>query len=618
MAHNAMDSLSKDRVLPRSWTNILATAEQYEWLSDNTKLNLYADLGLAGKALQEGLYEEAFQSYSELLPVTLIYAEPVSLKEASQEEETVWMQAMKGRQDSAAALAEQCIEKQDYRGATAWYEAMLQEEPESAKAYIGLAHVCLYQGDVIEACETLDAGIAAGCDKEQMLAEKSYITDNMVTRIVGLIKYKVSDGKQTRIYTKKYDEQGRTVEEIDKDDKKTKYIYDERGNMVSVVYPGYACEYVYDEADRLVKEDRPGEVREYSYYENGALKEFTITDKKDGKVVTRRYREDGKPEGEGYEYNEAGILVRVEDRAFNELGFPIYAPDETLKSGVGQSVSYAEGQMRGSRAEWSISYTYDQAGRIIMAADTGDLSRGGFISYEYDNQNRLVHIHQEEDNREDYSPNKLVEPNEVRASFHEGSTVCSWLDYYFTYDAYGRLIECRECKEWGKVFFVKKDVYEYVDDKGWDHIMCPAWVPEIRYENTEEIKKISYEECEPWQRINGAGVILKWMGYLRGIDPKEGLEMASCYEYSGNWRLTKESRGNLYFTSYSVMAVSTIKNIESTLSKVWNLAEDLESVTGQDDIKDIEYDYFENMISYRQDSVIVRYQYEYCFTGEIK
>ena len=201
-----------------------------------------------------------------------------------------------------------------------------------------------------------------------------------------------------------YDERGQLVERIDEEGNSTKYTYDKAGHMTSVKDAlGNVTSYEYDEVGNVIKiTDPKGNNYCYTY---DSMSRLTSKTNSLGKTCT-------------YEYDAAGNITRSTDYSGNVTVNEYDSFGRIIKADVsGEVTTYDYKDEAGNEApyvaritnkEGTISYKYDDFGRLISKTDTnnielkyeytlnGKLSKlitpYGTTAYEYDKLDRIVRV----------------------------------------------------------------------------------------------------------------------------------------------------------------------------------------------------------------------------------
>ncbi len=224
-----------------------------------------------------------------------------------------------------------------------------------------------------------------------------------------------------------YDASGQLVAEIDPLDRRTEYLYDDRGLLERIIYPDDTPEttadnltdtFTYDAANQLIVDiDREGRTTRYEYDELGRLVETlfaddTLDDLTDNPRQSTRYDAIGRVIAEidelnnetQYEYDLAGRLSLVRDALGNET---TYTYDNSNRL---SSVSDALGR--------TTQFTYDALDRRVSIEFVDGLSQ----TTVYDALDRVVEIQDRAGNSTFYEYDALDRLSAIEDSLEQRTT----------------------------------------------------------------------------------------------------------------------------------------------------------------------------------------------------
>ena len=404
----------------------------------------------------------------------------------------------------------------------------------------------------------------------------------------------VKDGSETYITETCYDDLGRTDYIIDTEGGITSYEYDCAGNIISRTDPaGAVTVYAYDANQQMVKETvYPAEgvktaasTTDYTYTKEGLLK--AVTDGSSGTVVENSYDavgnktkevekdKNGKKLSEiHYEYDKAGSVTKqTRINVDRKEGEPeelsaeyTYYPNgnlNTVTDTAGKHTTYTYDkswrvQMIVSDTEPTVSYKYDDAGRVLSETISGKGGRDEdklVTSYTYD-----------------------IYGNVAAATDAKGNTT------KYRYDGNGNLTETEDAA--GRVFYSKYDARNRVTETG---MRAPGEGADIPLTRTAySIKNHTITETDA---VNGGSITTYYDEAGRPVKTVDGdntVLSETIYDTEGRVLQTVDARGmvteNVYNALWQIVKVRTGAKKGNSVS-----GNGLYAMTGE--IRETEYTY---------------------------
>ena len=246
----------------------------------------------------------------------------------------------------------------------AYYQSLIQENPKDTEAYCFGAALCLVKDDAISALTVLEAGIAAGADKDVLMRQEEYVRKNAVITVsYGTLSENYDGEAEVSTDTTIYDGNGRKTKWEDTKGNTETWEYDEKGNLIySLRTYGWGTStnenyYQYNERGDVVYQKYESY---YGDYGTGSTTEW--------------YSE--------IEYDSAGRKTHVKTSSLYFVTNKYYEYDDK-----GNMVYDEEINVDNFVKNY---YTYDENGKLLTMRTDGDVQGIGMSYYEYDARGNMT------------------------------------------------------------------------------------------------------------------------------------------------------------------------------------------------------------------------------------
>ncbi len=433
---------------------------------------LEALAGLGGQQYDQGKYDEAAESFKEVL-----------------EEQPDNEAALSGMADIYLVWANEAASAENYEEAFGYYEQARPYHMDEPSIYLGEARIYLAQDAVPEAMAVLEAGVNycgaqdAFIEKAQDILENTVIVSESCSYSNGdtsecSYEYDEAGNRiKTTCYNtygssywckNEYDEAGNMVKEIWQytDGSGAEYYYDAEGKFLRVTYCSYdgireEREYYYDAGGNSVftvysgkmwncEYDSAGNLtRVYDYDDNA---EYTFNYDSEGNLTGSTYYDNGYSHETGYTYDAAGN--RISESYWNSNGYGDEYAYEYDEAGNRTKEAYWDSD----GYSWQSIYEYDEAGNRTKEAywdSTGDSWQS---IYEYDEAGNRLKESYEDSNGFGYQYLYDYDTNQNMLSSNYTTTDGEYDSCVYEYDTDGRLIRLTRLNSYGSD---EEEVYEY-------------------------------------------------------------------------------------------------------------------------------------------------------------